>query len=199
MSKFFTITVLALLFAIKVYSIDPPTNQSPSNGSANQAVGLTLDWSSVTGNYGYLYELDTTPDFNSSMLISDATPINQSQVYITNLYFNTTYYWRSASKDEFGSSEWSDTWSFSTAESIQNTSPANGANNQDVGLTLDWTAITGNTGYLYECDTTPDFNSPILINGTSGANQSQIYISSLYFGTEYYWRAAAINPVDTSE
>lgn len=199
MSKFITITVLAFLFAIKVYSIAPPTNQSPSNGSTNQSVALTLDWSSVTGNYGYFYELDTSPDFNSSLLISDATPINSSQVYVTNLYFNTTYYWRTATQDEFGSSEWSATWSFTTSAGIINTSPSNMSVNQDVGLTLDWSSITGNTGYLYELDTLPDFSSPLLLSGTTGANQSQVYVTNLFFNTTYYWRAAAINGVDTSE
>ncbi|HXK82536.1 MAG TPA: T9SS type A sorting domain-containing protein [Bacteroidales bacterium] len=199
MSKLFTITVLVLLIAINAYCIAPPNNQSPGNGSLDQAVALTLDWSAVTGNYGYLYEIDTSPDFNSSLLISDATPINSSQVYVSNLYFNTTYYWRTATLDEFTSSEWSETWSFTTSSGIENTSPSNLSVNQDVGLTLDWSSITGNTGYLYELDTLPDFSSPQLLSEATGANQSQTYVDNLFFTTTYYWRAAAINGVDTSE
>jgi hypothetical protein len=75
--------------------------------------------------------------------------------------------------------------------------PANGAVNQEVNAILDWTAFSGITGYLYEYDTSPTFNSPNLFNGTIGAT-SQVTTSNLQFNTTYYWRVRAFNAADTS-
>ena len=75
--------------------------------------------------------------------------------------------------------------------------PANGSINQEVNAILDWTAFSGITGYLYEYDTSPTFNSPNLFNGTIGAT-SQVTTSNLLFNTTYYWRVRAFNAADTS-
>ena len=173
-------------------------NVSPSNGAIDQAVALTLDWSSMTGNTGYIYQLDTSANFNSPLLINGTTAINSSEVYVSNLYFGTKYYWRAAAKDAVDTSAWTVTWNYTTATYIYNVSPSNGAIDQAVALTIDWSSMTGNTGYIYQLDTSANFNSPLLINGTTAINSSEAYVSNLYFGTKYYWRAAAKNAVDTS-
>ena len=78
--------------------------------------------------------------------------------------------------------------------------PANGATNQDANAILDWSAVTGSTGYNYQYDTSPAFNSPNFFNGTLGAT-SQVTLANLQFNTTYYWRVRAIKttvPIDSS-
>ena len=63
--------------------------------------------------------------------------------------------------------------------------PTNGAINQDVNALLDWSAITGSTGYNYQYDTSPAFNSPNFFNGTLGA--------TLIDNTTYYWHVRSVD------
>ncbi len=175
------------------------SNTSPSNGSTNQPVSVNLDWSAIGGNTGYIYQIDTTDTFDSSFYVEGTSAINSSNINVTSLYFGTTYYWRAAAINSVDTSEWSPVWSFTTQSGISNTSPSNGSTNQPIDVNLDWSAIGGNTGYIYQIDTTDTFDSSFYVEGTSAINSSNINVTSLYFGTTYYWRAAAINSVDTSE
>ncbi|MBN2681480.1 MAG: T9SS type A sorting domain-containing protein [Bacteroidales bacterium] len=174
------------------------TNVSPANGSVNQNPQLIIDWTAVTGNTGYIYQLDTSPNFNSTMLQTGNSAINVSNYTLTNLFFETTYYWRAAAKTSTDTSDWSNTWSFTTLSSVNNVSPANGSNDMPPQTTIDWTAVTGNNGYLYRADTTINFNSPLLIAGTTAVNSSEITLTDLRFENTYYWQAAVITATDTS-
>ena len=180
-------------------TIDQIYNTSPSDGATNQYVSLNIDWDAVTGNTGYLYKLDTSSNFDSPILYEENSGINASNSDINNLLFGTTYYWTAAAKNSIDTSLWTIPWSFTTINSLNLTSPTNGATNQNVTPTLDWSTMTGNSGYLYQLDTSLNFNSPLVINGTTATNVSETYVSNLYFGTKYYWRAAAKNTVDTTE
>ncbi|MDD3686947.1 MAG: fibronectin type III domain-containing protein, partial [Bacteroidales bacterium] len=196
--KLFATTVL-LILSISVFAISSPTNSAPANGSTNQFLAVTIDWSNVTGNAGYIYQLDTTPLFNSTLLREGPTPANSSQATMYDLYFGTTYYWRAATKSTVDTSAWSATWSFTTLVTFANVSPTNGATSQAVSVTIDWATVTGNSGYIYQIDTTPLFNSSLLREEATPINSSQATLYDLYFGTQYYWRAAAKTLVDTSD
>ena len=174
------------------------SNVSPTNGAVNQQIEVTLDWSAITGNDGYIYQLDTTADFSSPFFVQGSSAINTSQITVYNLYFGTTYYWRAAAKSSNDTTLWSTTWNFTTTDYVSNVSPSNEATNQLPTITLDWTAITGNNGYIYQLDTTADFSSPLFLQGSSAISTSQITIYNLYFGKTYYWRAAAKSVNDTS-
>ena len=171
---------------------------SPSDGALNQVISPTLDWSAVTGNWGYVIEYDTVASFDSPMLFNGYSNYNTSEYTATDLLFGTTYYWRAAVKNSVDTSLWSTEWSFTTVDSVYLQSPANGAINQPVSLTLDWSSALGNEGYLYEVDVVPSFNSPSLISGSSAVNSSEIDVNGLLNGTQYYWRAAIKNSIDTS-
>ncbi|WMX17409.1 fibronectin type III domain-containing protein [Aureispira sp. CCB-E] len=194
MQYFILFTTLFISF--NVWAINPPNNIAPSNGAMGQPTRITLDWTSVGGNTGYLYELDTTPAFNSPLhTIGNASG---SSVTLVDLYFGTTYYWRAATKGPIDTSAYSTTWSFTTSNTLPYVSPSNGAQNQSTTTTIDWAYISGATGYIYEVDTSPIFNSPLREIGTTPANSSGRVLANLYFGTTYYWRAAVMNANDTS-
>ena len=70
--------------------------------------------------------------------------------------------------------------------------PTNGAINQDVNALLDWSAITGSTGYNYQYDTSPAFNSPnfFISNSLLYSNANLTFgLGTLNPSTTYYWRA----------
>ena len=194
----YLILISALFISINSWGINPPTNTSPTNGITNQPTRVTLDWTAMVGSNGYIYEIDTSPNFNSVLYEQGATSMNSSSKTISNLNFGTTYYWRVATIGSIDTSIYGATWSFTTLDGVNNTSPTNGITNQPTTVTLDWSAMTGNNGYIYEIDTSPNFNSALYEGGLSGINSSQKTVSNLNFGTTYYWRAAILNTNDTS-
>jgi hypothetical protein len=177
-------------------TIDALTNLAPANGATNQESNVILDWQAFSGITGYLYEYDTSPSFNSPNLFNGTIGAT-SQVNTANLLFNTTYYWRVRAYHAADTSAYGPVWSFTTIDGITNLAPANGATNQESNVILDWQAFSGITGYLYEYDTSPSFNSPNLFNGTIGAT-SQVNTANLLFNTTYYWRVRAYHAADTS-
>ncbi len=73
-------------------------------------------------------------------------------------------------------------------------SPANGATGIPVsGVTLDWQDSTGATSYNLYFGTAP---TPPLYQ--SGITASQFNVSSLAYGTTYYWRVEAVNSCGTT-
>ncbi len=199
MKKLFLSTLLILSVSIETFAINAPTLFSPSNGTTGLDILISLDWGSITGNEGYRYQIDTVSDFSSPYLINDTTGINSSIATASDLYFGTTYYWRVMTLSSSGNSVWSAIWNFTTKSTITNVSPVNGATNQDLLLSLDWSGITGNDGYMYQLDTTANFNSPLFIQSNTAYNTSIATASNLYFGTTYYWRACAKSVNDTSD
>jgi hypothetical protein len=177
-------------------TINNITNLSPANGAINQEANVILDWTAFSGITGYLYQYDTSPTFNSPNLFNGTIGAT-SQVTTANLLFNTTYYWRVRAYHAADTSAYGPVWSFTTTNSINNLSPANGAINQEANVILDWSAFSGISGYFYQYDTSPSFNSPNLFNGTIGAT-SQVTTSNLLFNTTYYWRVRAYHAADTS-
>jgi len=196
----FLLLIICLGFYSSSYAIlSTPTQLAPVNGAINQDANAILDWNVVTGITGYNYQYDTSPTFNSPDLFNGSLGAT-SQVTLANLQFNTTYYWRVRAiktTAPIDSSLWSGAFSFTTINTINNLAPADGAINQDANAILDWTAFSGVTGYLYQYDTSPAFNSPNLFNGTINGT-SQVTLANLQFGTTYYWRIRAYHATDTS-
>ena len=189
--------LMILSFSINTNAINAPSITSPSNGATNQDLIPYIDWTSITGNEGYVYQLDTVSDFSSTLLIQDTTGTDVSFKHLSNLFFGTTYYWRVMTLNSGGNSAWSNTWSFTTKSTVYITVPTNGSTNQNIELNIDWTDITGNNGYMYQVDTSSTFNSSLFVQGTT-TNNSFVGLSDLLFGTTYYWRACAISVNDTS-
>ena len=198
MKKVLTSIIFVLAICLETFAINAPSITSPSNGATNQDLSLFIDWTDIAGNEGYVYQLDTVFDFSSAYFIQDTTGTNESYKYLSNLFFGQTYYWRVMTLSSSGNSVWSSTWSFTTKVTVGITSPSNGAINQNIELFIDWTDITGNTGYMYQIDTTSNFNSPLFEQGTTATNSSFVSQSNLLFGIKYYWRACAKSVNDTS-
>ena len=190
--------VALFLFIHTAFSQTPPSLFTPANGSTNQAISVTLDWSSVSGNTGYPYQIDTVSTFDSPQLISNTTATNISEVIINGLSFGTTYYWRVKTQTATGTSDWSTIFNFTTANSITLFTPTNSTTDQPIALTLDWSSLTGNAGYKYQYDTVNTFDSPNLVTNTTGINISETYISNLAFNTTYYWRVAVLGATGQS-
>ncbi|RZK26256.1 MAG: T9SS type A sorting domain-containing protein, partial [Flavobacterium sp.] len=76
--------------------------------------------------------------------------------------------------------------------------PANGTVNVGSSVSLTWYNIAGESGFAYQLDTSPEFNSENLQSGTLGEYTSTIGFPGISFNnllhdTTYFWRIAFLN------
>jgi Secretion system C-terminal sorting domain len=171
---------------------------SPSDGATNQDVNVQLDWYSVAGITYYDVEIDTVSTFNSPAYETHQQSSSYSYYYMSQLRFNTTYYWRVRARHNNDTTSWTTMRSFTTTGYIGLYSPADGATNQDVNVQLDWSTVNGITYYDVEIDTVPTFNSTAYETHQQSSSYSYYYTTELLFNTTYYWRARARHNNDTT-
>jgi len=174
--------------------VDPPavpTLSSPANNATDQPLSLNLVWNAVSEATSYSYQVSTVSNF-SSVVESGSTA--STQVNISGLSHETTYYWRVLASNTGGSSAWSASRSFTTVVAPPAaptlSSPADNATDQPLSLDLVWNAVSGATSYSYQVSTTLNFSS-IVESGSTAS--TQIGISGLSYSTTYYWRVQASN------
>jgi hypothetical protein len=189
---------------------DYVTLSSPATGS-NYWAGITLNWLPHGGVDFYDIQLDTSSQFNSTVMRSvSKTYINSSdgntdtENYYDDLFFGKTYYWRVRARNAVDTTAWSAYWTFTTRNYVTMSSPATGSNYW-AGITLNWLPHGGVDFYDIQLDTSSQFNSPVLrsvsktyINSTDGNIDTENYYDDLFFGKTYYWRVRARNAVDTT-
>lgn len=209
MKRNLSLLILTLFSSLQALAWNPPTLSSPAN-NASVFTGINLNWNAVVSSQNYQLQVDTTTSFNSPVrrnvvetYISSSSNNNDTQEFIDDLFFGTTYYWRVRAYITGDTSSWVQR-SFTTNDNVSQSSPANNASGF-AGQTFNWNAHTGVDFYDLEVDTSQTFNSPALqtatefyISSSSNNNDTQEFIDDLYFGTTYYWRVRARNAVDTS-
>ncbi len=173
------------------------TLSSPENGYVSTTISNTLYWNSISGSSSYIYEIDTVSTFDSPVYGTNTTSGTSYSLY--NLYFGKTYYWRVKAQNSYSTSDWSETWHFTTPSRTTLSSPADSTDITTLSQTIYWNTLSGTTTYQYQCDTTANFDSPALISGTRSSSYSYVSLSSLCFESTNYWRVRCINSVDTSD
>lgn len=172
------------------------TMDSPMCGATDLGVSISGHCTSISGISNYDFQLDTVPTFDS--------PFDTIYVRSTNsasfspLCYGTTYYFRARPVAVSDTGAWSAACSFTTQDTVRLSSPYDGNNlGNVVSTSIYWYSISGTTRYLYECDTTPAFNSPRLKTGTT--TSTSMSLSGLLYGAKHYWRVCAMNAIDTSD
>jgi hypothetical protein len=176
-----------------------PSLNSPSNGAQNQPTALTLAWNASPAATTYRLQLSPSPNF-STLQVDDST-ITTTSRQVDYLGHGTTYSWRVNAKNEFGTSSYSNVWSFATtADAPPPTpvpdSPPNGASDQPTTVTISWNASGGARSYQLQVSTTPTFTSFIV--NESGLTSTSRVLTTLAQGVTYYWHVNASNPGGTS-
>ena len=177
-----------------------PTLRSPTNGYVySSSVTPTLQCTAITGAGRYLYQWDTASTFDSP-LFGSTGKVTYSTA-IGPLKLGTTYHWRvrATNNDNSDTSSWSAIWSFTTGGSVPTlSSPSNNATSLRLRPTIQWNSVSSCDYYDYECDTTPQFNSPELQSGSLPSGTTSVRLNQLRYGTTYYWRARIRLNGDTS-
>ena len=179
-----------------------PTLVAPVNGATGVAVPAALSWGAVSGAASYRVQASTTSAFTT--LAFDQSGVTTTSASATGLAANTVYYWRVNATNAGGTSAWSATWSFTTANVAPPpppaapalTSPANAATGVAVPTTLSWSASSGATSYTAQVSTSSAFTT-LFLNRT-GITTTSTSVTGLAASTVYYWRISATNAGGTS-
>ncbi len=174
-----------------------PTLAAPANNATEIALSPTLSWNTVSNAVSYTLQVSSSSTFNS-FVFNQSGLTNTSQL-ISGLNINTTYYWRVNSTNIYGTSGWSNVFSFKTlAPPIAPTllTPANNANEITLSPVLAWNAVSNAVSYSLQVSTSSSFSS-FIYNQNGLINISQ-QISGLNIAITYYWRVNSTNIYGTS-
>jgi len=86
---------------------------SPNHRSEDQALSLLLEWTNAENADWYHLQVSESEGFED---ISLDVNVEENSYQLTDLEQKTTYYWRVMASNEYLDSEWSEVWSFTTAE-----------------------------------------------------------------------------------
>ncbi|HPX76251.1 MAG TPA: T9SS type A sorting domain-containing protein [Bacteroidales bacterium] len=169
---------------------------SPLNQATNISTNASISVLSIGNIIGYIFELDTVPDFSSNLYMQYETP--NSAVNLQNLLFGTTYYWRVRAYHSLDTSNYTPVRSFTTVTAPALISPEDLSANQNLIINLKAKFLSGITKYQYQLSQNPEFlpEQTETLEHSNYANMVQTDL--LKFNTKYYWKARYINENDTS-
>jgi hypothetical protein len=181
----------------------PPELLSPANGEILLTRRPAFDWTDVTGAVSYTVQLSKLLGFTpvyKTVLVASSTV-----TYPRDLPPGTLFYWRVRANKLTGSSAWSATRSFTTANPPSKpalVSPRNISIIKDLTPRFVWKTVTlpvGTTFGHYQLQVAADlFFKSIIIDHSVVAYAAPEHTSAYVLtpGTRYYWRVMACNSLN---
>jgi hypothetical protein len=181
---------------------DQITLLKPGNSTTDNPPNTDIEWSNkignlivITGVKYYDYQIDTTLNFNSPLLIEGTKDNKTFKASTINLYFGVTYYWRVRARHDLATSSWSTTWYFTVTNKITLSTPNDNATNQVLDVSLKWKNPGGFLAFEYQVALDPDFTNIVLASET---DTTIVKADFLMFGNKYYWRVRGRHLLDTT-
>jgi len=171
---------------------------SPSNSSSNVSLTPTLSWTENTDATSYDVQVSTN-NFSSNVINTNTA----STSYTTSeLSYSTTYQWRVRAKTSELTSDWSQTFTFTTEDApiipvskVVLTSPSNQSTGIGLSPTLSWESDANANSYTIQVSTD---NFSTFVKNQSITSTSTT-LSSLSYTTTYSWRVKASNEAGDGE
>ncbi len=168
------------------------TLQSPSTGSLNQPLNLTLQWAVSPTASEYVVFIATDSLF-THMVENDTT--SNTTITPTLLSNYTTYFWRVRAINPGGGSALTATWKFKTIVAAPAmpvlVTPEQGATDRFTSLRMFWNNVTYAETYCLTVAT--DTNFTIVVYDDSTITDTSAQVSGLAINTKYYWKVRSKN------
>jgi hypothetical protein len=168
-----------------------PSLSKPANGALLTDYQPRLDWQG-TGAHAYQIQLVNSSSFSASSLIMDLNmTVGTHYDQPAPLPANSNYYWHARALDADGEySLWSPNLYFKTAMlPPAPLDPVNAGSALTTRSTLDWSTVSGATGYAIQISNSSSFSSEIVDSATG--NPIYTPSSDLPRSILLYWRVSA--------
>lgn len=176
-----------------------PVLVTPADSSENVDVKTALVWSKAERAATYRLQLSIRSDF--STLLEDKTELADTTFTPTALSHLTRYFWRVASLNASGSSDWSPVGSFTTRVAAPAApaliAPADKLTKVPLSPTLVWNTMALARSYRLQVGKNADLSAPLI--DKKDLTDTLFVLSSLEYSAVYYWRVAAINTTGSSD
>ena len=177
--------------SLQIVSISPPVGviagMTPASGtSCVPTSGVLLEWSADPNAVSYEVQVGTACGAGS------AVTTTATEYFAPSLSANETYYWRVRGQNVCGHfGTWSACQELSTApfplSSPSLVTPANGAIDQPIALTLQWNPVGGAASYEIQ------WGISCATGSWEPVGTNEYPVSGLNKGETYYWRVAAVD------
>lgn len=163
----------------------------PDNGITDTDLEFNIEWDEFAGTIEYEYQVHVNQSFNGALTYF----LDSTEVPVPTLQYGTDYFWRVRGKNTIDTTDWSDVWSFATADHVLHVAPLNMADSVELNPQLDWEPIVGSNSYDLQYSTDSTFDGAETINI---AGHFFNIGSILEEDTKYFWRVRACAEQDTS-
>lgn len=181
-------------FTTAIAPPDKPQLVSPANGAQNLAVQTTLLWNAPARALRYHVQVSTDSLFDQSFVLNAEDLISPS-VDARDLGNFQKYFWRVRAMNFGGSSEWSDTWSFTTLPAEPEAPVLIVPDVDEYGVALTpqfrWESVESAETYAMQLADDSAFTAPLL--DVKNIPFTSYAASNLQQATWYYWRVRASN------
>jgi len=113
-----------------------PTLLSPANAAVNISLPSVLSWNTSPNISSYRLQVSTSDQFTN--IVYDQSGLTATSQQVTGLNYYTNYYWRVSATNSFGTSNWSNVWSFLTANETGTLTDIDGNIYQTVKIGNQW-------------------------------------------------------------
>jgi uncharacterized protein (TIGR02145 family) len=174
-----------------------PTLSSPQNGAIDISSSPMLVWNASIRATNYTLQVSTNISFSS--FVYNQSGLTNTSNQLASLTKSTKYFWRVSTTNNYGTSNFSDVWNFTTG-SLPNPptllTPTDGATDVSLTPTLSWNASSGATSYTLQVSMSNSFSSFVI--NQSGLTTTSTQITGLIKLSKYFWRVIAVNSFGNS-
>jgi hypothetical protein len=174
----------------------PPELSQPNDDIMNMDLSVTLEWLQQDGAEMYDVQLSLFEDF--SEILQTSSDIDALELTLTDLSYNTEYFWRVRSTRTGDASDWSDPFRFTTKlEPPTLVTPSEGSTGQLLTIDMIWTSDDETNWYSFQLSDDLGFSN--LIFDVENITEETYQVTGLTNGKLYYWRVKAFNTDQYSE
>ncbi|MDQ1266896.1 MAG: type sorting protein [Bacteroidota bacterium] len=168
--------------------IAPPKLRLPPDKSMDLDRSITFFWDTTAG--GVNYEIEIASDSIYQAVIFKGETETDTSHKINLLEYNTRYFWHIRSRYKYGTSDWSESWNFTTAiEGVQLRLPQDSSKNLAVSLKFEWEKFKDAVQYHLQIAEDTDFKTIFFDDSTIITETKQV--PGFNYSTRYFWRAKA--------
>jgi uncharacterized protein (TIGR02145 family) len=169
-----------------------PALTAPPDGAAGQGIPTIVSWKSSTSAISY--ELQLASDDKFTDICYSARGLTDTTRQVPGLGCATRYWWRVRATNNFGTSAWSASRSFTTyqLDAPLLAQPAHRVADQPLALDLVWNPSDSARNYSVQVSIDSAFSNPrALFVNDSGLTGTSRRVEGLCKTSTYYWRVRA--------